>query len=359
MLRLEPGLEWADFDMRMDYVGDRTTRTMSDFVTFVRQRSGRQREKFSILSWAAKSKPGPRELLLARLTPHQVKNNTTRGTTPGLIDPLLSDAPANRIALPKRRNQARFSLASWKTWTDASSVNSASHADRKRKAVTSSEKACPEKSSALDFDKDSEQLLGPKQTGRASSALHSIQRSSPSSFFSYSPYASLVSASTPSREPERGRVEVSGLNHIAEAARLKTELEGKYSWTTIRHTNQSKKRKKDDCDDYLDMNHYGGSLGQRPSKSFRIACRSTSRERAQGIVGFSGERDLPLFQASENDPEDYWLHSDARFFDLSRHNLVEDTASRDRITTIPPNESRIIPLSRKVPEPLPFCDHLH
>ena len=114
MLRLEPGLEWSDFDMRMDYVGKRAKRTDSAFIACVQAESWRNRLKFSILSWGIshfEHMPAMNRAVLAKLSQSQIENGTTRGTTPGLIDPCLPDSSINRIPVPGDGKGSRDLLA--------------------------------------------------------------------------------------------------------------------------------------------------------------------------------------------------------------------------------------------------------
>ena len=264
MFKLEPRLGWADFDMRMDYVGDRATKTKAQFLKTLQQRVGKQRERFSILSWRDRSTMAScasRELLLSRLTPHQIENNTTRGLTPGLIDPMLPDVPANRIAVLKRSNQGQYSLASRGTSKYGSSVNSASQTNR------------------------------------------------------YSPYTCLASNSTPSRELERGKIELTALNWIEEEPRLETEWDQTCPWTTIRHTNQGKEREKDDHDDYIHWDHDSRSLGQDQESLYEGLRRSVPKQTLDVAI-YPEQGNIPsLPQASERNTEYHLLHSDARYFD--------------------------------------------
>ena len=119
MLRLDPRLGWDDFDMRMEYVGaraaydstiDRSSGDMakqvykakSKFVNALQTRCSRGRAAFNMLSWRERPRTrGPnktRDHVLNQLTADQIANNTTRGTTPGIINPLLPDTPANRVS---------------------------------------------------------------------------------------------------------------------------------------------------------------------------------------------------------------------------------------------------------------------
>lgn len=140
MLKLEPGLGWADFDMRMDYVGDRASKTRETFVNCLQDHSRRARVKFSILSWrvnCTELQPATNKAVLARLTQHQIDNRTTRGTTPGLIDPRLPDTPKNRIPVPGHGNHRPVLLAPGNNLKFVQPSTTAPRPRRKRKIVTS------------------------------------------------------------------------------------------------------------------------------------------------------------------------------------------------------------------------------
>lgn len=70
------------------------------------QTSVRMRVRFCMLSWFAKTSPNKpnarRDQVLAMLTPNQINSGTTRGSTPGLINPGLGEA-GGRILLPEVR----------------------------------------------------------------------------------------------------------------------------------------------------------------------------------------------------------------------------------------------------------------
>ena len=56
---------------------------------------------YNMVSWHIKgSRSKPRQVVLDALTDHQKDNNTTRGSTPGLIDPALGDVQGNRVHPP-------------------------------------------------------------------------------------------------------------------------------------------------------------------------------------------------------------------------------------------------------------------
>lgn len=63
----------------------------------------RNRPKWGLLCWFTiaihNEKNGARDEALTMLSDEQINNNTTRGTTPGLIDPSLGEA-GGRVPLP-------------------------------------------------------------------------------------------------------------------------------------------------------------------------------------------------------------------------------------------------------------------
>ena len=119
MMRLDPRLGWDDFDMRMEYVGARAAydstidrasdemakqvyKAKSKFINALQTRCSRGRAAFKMLSWRERPRTGrpnkTRDHVLNQLTADQIANNTTRGTTPGIVNPLLPDTPANRVS---------------------------------------------------------------------------------------------------------------------------------------------------------------------------------------------------------------------------------------------------------------------
>lgn len=251
----------------------RTGASPSD-VTTIQQRSGENRERFSIVSWRVKVSSDGRDSqksVVARLTQQQIRDNTTRGTTPGLINPLLPDTPENRMALPGSGNQG----------TIPSSSTSASRPSHKRKAVTSSRKADTNDSSDSDFDPMNDEGAEPfprsKRPKKAASNLQEIYVSSSSSSFSSSP-----SYSTPSQILERGSGKAVSINRSHEAARLEEEQDRNNTRTTTfeppstASISYGKKRKLDPDDDYSDSGHDSGSLKRRSRRLGNIGRRSTS-----------------------------------------------------------------------------------
>ena len=111
----------------MEYVGGKTNKTRGTFVKPTQQRLARDRAMVSILSWGNEStnlQPDACKQGSTRLTAKQIRNITTPGTTPGIIDSRLPDTPENRRPHAEPGNhgtirpasgKATLSLASKKT----------------------------------------------------------------------------------------------------------------------------------------------------------------------------------------------------------------------------------------------------
>ncbi|KAI4178240.1 MAG: hypothetical protein LQ348_005653 [Seirophora lacunosa] len=96
--RFEPRARWKDFTMRIHG----PSRPSSHNI--IQMHISRNRPKWGLLCWFTivlhDEKNGARDEALRRLSDKQIKNNTTRGTTPGFIDPVLGEA-GGRVPLPK------------------------------------------------------------------------------------------------------------------------------------------------------------------------------------------------------------------------------------------------------------------
>ena len=125
-MRLDPRLTWDDIDMRMEYVGARAAydhtidaasrnvaqqavKAKNKFVNALQTRCSRGRAAFTMLSWRERTRISmvnkTREDVLKQLSADQIANNTTRGSTPGIINPLLPDSPTNRVS--RQRPQSK------------------------------------------------------------------------------------------------------------------------------------------------------------------------------------------------------------------------------------------------------------
>ena len=123
-MRLDPRINWDDIDMRMEHAGARAaydhtinvasdevtkqvTKAKSKFINALQTRCSRGRVAFKMISWRERLRPAnkSRDDVLRQLSAHQIANNTTRGSTPGIINPLLPDTPANRVYRQRRQSQ--------------------------------------------------------------------------------------------------------------------------------------------------------------------------------------------------------------------------------------------------------------
>lgn len=98
--RIDPRVCWSDILMRMPLAGRRNQNALN-------MESSRMRERYHMICW----RPGTdaerenivRQRVLAKLTPQQIAANTTRGSTPGLINPLIGEA-GGRVPHPILKN---------------------------------------------------------------------------------------------------------------------------------------------------------------------------------------------------------------------------------------------------------------
>ena len=78
--RLDPRIRWIDIHMRIEPSNRPSIDTL-------RSRVSRPREKYHVISWFTSPTSGMNPKIVNALTDAQRARNTTRGTTPGLIDP--------------------------------------------------------------------------------------------------------------------------------------------------------------------------------------------------------------------------------------------------------------------------------
>ncbi|KAL8826795.1 MAG: hypothetical protein Q9191_003578 [Dirinaria sp. TL-2023a] len=79
--RLDPRVRWIDIDMRIERNNSKPS------LDVLRSRVSRHRASFYMLSWWLSPSVSSNSRVLDELSPDQRRNNTTRGSTPGLIDP--------------------------------------------------------------------------------------------------------------------------------------------------------------------------------------------------------------------------------------------------------------------------------
>lgn len=97
--RIDPRVRWTDITMRMPLEGRPSESSLN-------QDGVRNRPKYGMQSWFPKqihqAYNARRDTVLAMLSPAQLAANTTRGTTPGLINPILGEA-GGRVPPPVAR----------------------------------------------------------------------------------------------------------------------------------------------------------------------------------------------------------------------------------------------------------------
>ena len=125
-MRLDPRLTWDDIDMRMEYVGAKASynhtidmssnnvtrqalKAKNKFLNALQTRCSRGRASFKMLAWKERKRNyltnKIRDNVLKQLSTDQIANNTTRGSTPGIINPLLPDTPGNRVSRRTKQSQ--------------------------------------------------------------------------------------------------------------------------------------------------------------------------------------------------------------------------------------------------------------
>lgn len=146
--RLDPRIRWEDVTMRMS----KRDRGTGNCIQWRASRGWR--EAMGMLSWHLTSKKGNDRLandrILGRLNEWQKQNNTTRGLTPGRINPTLPRAPGNWVDWPKSK--------SGKDWGIAQTVK---FSDKKRK------KSGPKKKKAEKPDGSGQTTKKRSKTGKS------------------------------------------------------------------------------------------------------------------------------------------------------------------------------------------------
>ena len=104
--RANPHISVQDILMRMQpdtgQRSEESDRRVKNSMNMLRSRPTAGFDKFRMVAWFGTGASGNvRERVLASMTEAQRLLNTTRGSTPGLINPDLGECPGNRVALPK------------------------------------------------------------------------------------------------------------------------------------------------------------------------------------------------------------------------------------------------------------------
>ena len=112
--RLDPRITYEDISMRQrpkDGVRSAESQRAEHNRLYVRVRSNR--EAFSILNWYPKPNTGLEytDRIRARFSPQQLRDNSSRGVTPGLINLEKGEVPGNRVPIPRIRDMLGASTA--------------------------------------------------------------------------------------------------------------------------------------------------------------------------------------------------------------------------------------------------------
>ena len=99
--RIDPQVRWTDITMRMPLESRPSENSLN-------QNGVRNRQRNTMLSWHpnqfGQAQNARRTTVMAMLTTRQIAGNTSRGATPGLIDPVLGEA-GGRIPIPIQRRR--------------------------------------------------------------------------------------------------------------------------------------------------------------------------------------------------------------------------------------------------------------
>lgn len=151
-MRLDPHFRYEDGIMRMPMTGLRAQfATEAKFRNDINMRMTRGRKKWSMACWREprNGATGPRNKLLRTLSAYQIRNNTTRGLTPGLINASLGEVQGNRIPIPTDR-KPRATYRKSKRSTDAAALRARSPSE------TSSQSSDDHRLSDVEGDVDDE-----------------------------------------------------------------------------------------------------------------------------------------------------------------------------------------------------------
>ena len=104
--RLDPRITWVDITMRQRPQDGIRKESHNVEAHRLGQRIRCQRDLFSILEWYPKGDTASEatDKIRARFSREQLLNNSSRGVTPGLIDPEKGEAPGNRVPIPRLKN---------------------------------------------------------------------------------------------------------------------------------------------------------------------------------------------------------------------------------------------------------------
>ena len=103
---MDPRIRYRDIIMREEASAERSRMSDQQYINIHLNTPGYRiyRPKWKMIAWHVKegndAQNDRKQSVLDDLTDAQKQTNTTRGSTPGLIDPALGEAPGNRVDLP-------------------------------------------------------------------------------------------------------------------------------------------------------------------------------------------------------------------------------------------------------------------
>lgn len=97
--RYDPRIRWKDILMRqmLTKKGERSQNSEGNNINMM---TGRGRKRYHILTWDTESRRRKPVDWVNKMTDQQIRENTTRGLTPGLTDPTLGEVAGNRVPIP-------------------------------------------------------------------------------------------------------------------------------------------------------------------------------------------------------------------------------------------------------------------
>ena len=140
--RIDPRIRWIDIHMRIENTSTKPS------LDVLRSRISRQRVSYCMLSWWLPPSAASNAHVLDALSPMQWSTNTTRGATPGLVNPAANNS--ERVLHPGEENTVETDSeeGSAQTATDLSDSDSA------EESVASSDSLAYQDQSGGLFDSD-------------------------------------------------------------------------------------------------------------------------------------------------------------------------------------------------------------
>ena len=110
---MDPRIRHLDIIMREEFTAERSRMSDTRYINLHLSTPGYRsyRPAWKMLAWqvttGSAAQSARKQFVLDSLTDAQIDANTTRGSTPGLIDPALGEVAGNRVPLPDLRLRKR------------------------------------------------------------------------------------------------------------------------------------------------------------------------------------------------------------------------------------------------------------